>query len=99
MCSSAMGVYFLALFASLAALILLAGAVLGEIAASNSHYGPVTPRRVRAPGLHTLQNRPLVGRVPQRVRFRPTPAFFVTSVKVPSPLLWYSTFSPQYVMN
>ena len=31
---------------------------------SNSHYGPVTPRRVRAPGLHPPQNRPLVGRVP-----------------------------------
>jgi hypothetical protein len=31
---------------------------------SNSHYGLVTPRRVRAPGLHPLQNRPLVGRVP-----------------------------------
>src|ERR1035438_6356540 len=31
---------------------------------SNSHYGPVTPRRVRAPGLHPPQNRHLVGRVP-----------------------------------
>ena len=31
---------------------------------SNSHYGLVTPRRVRAPGLHPPQNRPLVGRVP-----------------------------------
>ena len=31
---------------------------------SSSHYGPVIPRRVRAPGLHPPQNRPLVGRVP-----------------------------------
>ena len=31
---------------------------------NNSHYGPVTPRRVRAPGLQTLRKRPLVGRVP-----------------------------------
>ena len=31
---------------------------------NNSHYGPVTPRRVRAPGLHPPQDRPLVGRVP-----------------------------------
>jgi hypothetical protein len=31
---------------------------------SNSHYVPVTPRRVRAPGLHPPQNRHLVGRVP-----------------------------------
>ena len=31
---------------------------------SNSHYGSATPRRVRAPGLHPAQNRPLVGRVP-----------------------------------
>ncbi len=31
---------------------------------SNSHYGHVTPRRVRAPGLHPPQNRPLVGQVP-----------------------------------
>src|SRR5208283_3580518 len=31
---------------------------------SNSHYGPLYPRRVRAPGLHPAQNRCLVGRVP-----------------------------------
>src|SRR6266568_7098131 len=31
---------------------------------SNSHYGRFDPRRVRAPGLHAPQNRPLVGRVP-----------------------------------
>ena len=31
---------------------------------SHSHYGPIAPRRVRAPGLHPLQNRPLVGRGP-----------------------------------
>ena len=31
---------------------------------SNSHYSPVVPRRVRAPGLHPPQNRHLVGRVP-----------------------------------
>ena len=31
---------------------------------SNSHYGRFGPRRVRAPGLHLPQNRPLVGRVP-----------------------------------
>ena len=36
----------------------------GRLFHSNSHYGPVTPRRVRAPGLHPPQNRPLVGRVP-----------------------------------
>ena len=40
---------------------------------SNSHYGPVTPRRVRAPGLHPLQNRHLVGRVP-------SPGFPVSSI-------------------
>ena len=31
---------------------------------SNYHYGHVTPRLVRAPGLHPPQNRPPVGRVP-----------------------------------
>jgi hypothetical protein len=31
---------------------------------SNSHYGPVNARRVRAPGLHPPQNRAVVGRVP-----------------------------------
>jgi len=33
-------------------------------APSNSHYGPVNRRRLRAPGPHPAQNRPLVGRVP-----------------------------------
>src|SRR2546422_9520997 len=35
-----------------------------ELDDSNSHYGRFGPRRVRAPGLHLPQNRPLVGRVP-----------------------------------
>src|SRR5947199_4115900 len=33
-------------------------------ACSNSHFGRLDPRRVRAPGLQPSQNRPLVGRVP-----------------------------------
>ena len=40
---------------------------------SNSHYGPVTPRRVRAPGLHPPQNRHLVGRAP-------SPGFPISSI-------------------
>ena len=34
------------------------------LARSNSHYGPVKLRRVRAPGLQTRKNHPLDGRVP-----------------------------------
>ena len=42
----------------------LTTAVVLGAGTSNSHYGPVTPRRVRAPGLHPPQNQHLVGRVP-----------------------------------
>src|SRR3989442_9491498 len=38
--------------------------VTGKRRNSNSHYGRFDPRRVRAPGLHAPQNRPLVGRAP-----------------------------------
>jgi len=42
----------------------LPGCRTRESRCSDFHYGPVTPRRVRAPGLHPPQNRHRVGWVP-----------------------------------